>query len=207
MIHGPRRGAAALGLAAALLAPTVEAHSPFPGLKGLYVGFLHPLTQPAQIMLLLTLGLLLGSRAERIRQPATVITIGGVLTGLIGGTVLRLAGDHGAMLSGLVVIGAAGVLYRRSPGAVILTYGMLAGLALGMASVPDPGSWRDMAITSTGSWFGVGFFALVAIGAMVAAEERWSGTVLDTARQVAAAWLLAISGLYAALLWYAPAPP
>ncbi len=202
-----RRAAAAVGLAATLLAPAVEAHSPFPGLKGLYAGFLHPLTQPAQIMLLLTLGLLIGDRAERVRQPATVVTIGGVLAGLIGAAALGLAGDHGEVLSGLVVIGAAAVLYRRTPDAVVVAHAMPAGLALGMASVPDPGGWRDMAITSTGSWFGVGFFALLAIGAMAAAVERWPGPVFDTVRRIAAAWLLAISGLYAALLWHAPAPP
>jgi hypothetical protein len=156
-------------------------------------------------MLLLTLGLLVGARVARVRQPATVITIGGVLVGLTGGAMLGLAGDHGAVLSGLVMIGAAGVLYRHTPGAIVVAYAVPAGLALGMAGVPDPGGWRDMAITSAGSWFGVAFFALLAIGAIAAAVARWSGPVFDTVRQVAAAWLLAISGLYAAVLWQAPA--
>jgi apolipoprotein N-acyltransferase len=77
---------------------------------------------------------------------------------------------------------------------------VLAGLGIGMASVPDPGAWRDVAITSLGSWFGICYFTVIVIGGVVAALDRWPGRPLRIALGVLASWLVAMAALYLAFV-------
>ena len=100
------------------------------------------------------------------------------LVGLVVGAFAGVAWDYGPLLAALVVAGAAGILYPRAVHpALTVAYAGCCGVLLGLACVPDPGAWREVAITSLGSWLGIGYFAVLAIGGLVAVLNRWPGTV------------------------------
>jgi hypothetical protein len=86
---------------------------------------------------------------------------------------------------------------------LVVAYALCGGLLLGLACVPDPGRWREVVITSLGSWLGIGYFSVLAIGGLVALLGRWPGTVTRVGVRVAAAWLVAMASMYAAFLWLA----
>lgn len=191
-------------LAGALLlaAPAAQAHSPFPGLKGLYTGFIHPLTQPAQVMLILAVGIFIAARAGDGRGAAAAAVTGAALAGLGAGALLGTGPDYGPLLATAVIAGGAGALYPHYlPPAVALLYAGCSGLLLGLACVPDPGYWREVAITSLGSWLGIGYFSVLTSGGLVALLKRWHGPVTRIGVQVVAAWLIAVASLYAAFVW------
>jgi hypothetical protein len=193
-----------LAVAGLLLAPAAHAHSPFPGLKGLYVGFIHPLTQPAQVMLIVALGIFIAARSGGLRGAAAGALVMAALVGLAVGTLFGAALDYGAALAMAVIAGAVGSLYPgRIHAWLVVAYALGGGLLLGLACVPDPGRWREVVITSLGSWLGIGYFSVLAIGGLVALLGRWPGTVTRVGVRVAAAWLVAMASMYAAFLWLA----
>jgi len=192
-----RPAVAALLLAGGLLlAPDAAAHSPFPGIKGLYTGFLHPLTQPAQAMLLIAAGLLLASRPD-----AAAALVGAAGIGLIAAD-LAAPRDYAPLLTTLVIgAGLPVLLQRRVPGWLGVGLTGAAGGALGLACAPDPGSWQDVAITSFGSWLGVMYFAAMITGALVTAWRRWPGPAMQVGVRIVAAWLIAIAVIYTTLIY------
>lgn len=197
-----RPAVAALLIAGGLLAaPDAAAHSPFPGIKGLYTGFLHPLTQPAQAMLLIAAGLLLASRADATRPVAAAALVAAAGVGLIAG---HLAGprDWAPLLTVLVIgAGLPVLLQRRGPGWLGVGLTGAAGGALGLACAPDPGSWQDVAITSFGSWLGLVYFAAIVTGAVVTAWRRWPGPAMQVGTRIVAAWLITIALMYTTLIY------
>jgi hydrogenase/urease accessory protein HupE len=197
-----RPPAAALLIAAGLLlAPEAAAHSPFPGIRGLYTGFLHPLSQPLQVMLLIAVGLLLASRPYPARPVAATALVLAACAGLLAGA-LAPGPDPAVLLTALVAGASLPVLLRRAvPGWLLAGLAGAAGGALGFACAPDPGALQDVVITSFGSWLGLMYFAAMITGALVAAGRRWPGQVLEVGTRVLAAWLLAIAMMFTSLTY------
>lgn len=191
-----------------LSALPAQAHSPMPGVEGFYIGFLHPLTQPTQLMLLVALGAYAGSKASAVKGLAMAGLALAALVGLAAGAAVGATADRGPVLAALVILTAAGALYRGGlPGWLSVAALTLGGLLLGLACVPDPGGWRDLAITAFGSWVGITYFALMTVGGTVELLERWPGPATRIGVQVAAAWLIAMAAMYVAFLWFAPGAP
>ncbi len=196
-------GAAALTLT--LSAASAQAHSPMPGIEGFYVGFLHPLTEPAQLMLLVALGVLVGARARAVRGRSMALLALGAGLGLALGGIAGASADRAPWLAGMVMVLASVALYPRNcPGWLGMTLAAAAGLMLGLACVPDPGRWRDVTVTAVGSWCGISYFALLTVGATIELLRRWPGIATRVGVQVAAAWLIAMASLYLAVLVFAP---
>jgi len=197
-----RAAAAALLIAGGLLlAPDAAAHSPFPGIRGLYTGFLHPVTQPAQGMLLIAVGLLLASRPYLVRPAAAAALVLAAAGGLLTGA-MAPASDPSLLLTALAGGACLPVLLQCAlPGWLLVGLAAAAGGALGFACAPDPGNWQDVVITSFGSWLGLVYFAAMSTGFLVAAGRRWASLALEVGTRILAAWLLAIALMYATLTY------
>lgn len=198
----PLRKGGAAALAVALCAGPAMAHAPIPGIKGFYIGALHPFSTPPQALMMLGAGLLVAGHAV---DRAKFFFAGFAITSLLG----LFTGQPPAWLdtamyaaAALVCALAALLPGRVLPGATLLT--ALCGLLIGMASVPDPGPARDMAFTMSGALFGANLGLLYIWGGTLFLKERIPQDWLAIGLRILAAWIGAIALLMLALA-YAPA--
>jgi len=192
------RHSRALVLGSLLVLPSRgAAHSPQPGLEGFYVGLLHPLSAPDQVLALVATALLFGSFAMSSLLPAFAALALGHLAGLVWGH----RGDEGAQtLLGLAV--CAAVWAALFPGRGLILLGAVAltgGFALGWASVPDAGPVMDRTTTMSGSFFGAGLAVFYLTGAVEWLRDRIATPWLDIGFRVLAAWVAAIAIILLAL--------
>ena len=181
------------------------AHAPIPGIKGFYIGLLHPFSTPAQALLMLGLGLLLGGfSVDRVRWLLGSFLVCGLI-GLIVGT----AGlDLDAAMYAVAV--AACSLAALIPGRVLpLAIGLtIAGsLLIGSASIPDAGLTRDRIITMSGSMVGANIGLLYIWGLTHFIRERYRQAWVGIGFRVATAWIGAVALLMLAMSFAETAPP
>ncbi|WP_428525565.1 hypothetical protein [Roseibium sp.] len=180
---------------------TAQAHSPVPGIEGFYVGLLHPLSSPAQILLILGAGLLIGGYERARVRWLLAAFLGFSFTGLFWS-----GGDVSDTLAYTVVIAtsalAAASAIRLFPAAVICV--AVAGLLLGAMSVPDGGLMWDRFVTMSGSLAGLNILMLYMSGCVVVLKERVHWVMLPVAFRIAAAWIAAVSSMMLAIQ-FAPA--
>jgi hypothetical protein len=174
------------------------AHSPLPGVEGLYAGLVHPLASPPQLLAILGAALLLGSHGLARIGPAFACLGAGLLGGL---ALLPPEGNSEPWLLGLAAAsaGAAALAPGRLPRAALLVVAGAAGLLLGWASLPDPGPPRDRLFTMSGSVLGVALAMLYVSGGSDLLRERVAHPAVAVALRVAAAWVGAIAILALAL--------
>lgn len=196
------RGAAAAALA---LAPAAaRAHAPMPGMEGFYVGLLHPVSTPAQALLLIGLAL----SAEAVGERRSAMALGAFLAALaVGAAVLGAADGLAPWMLGAAA--AAAALAALAPGRLIwaaIGLGAAGGALIGSASVPGPGPFADRAWTFAGALIGALLGLIYAAGALRTARERLRGDWVPIALRVAAAWAAAIAVLMLALELSGDAP-
>jgi hydrogenase/urease accessory protein HupE len=171
-----------------------------PGIEGFYVGLLHPLSVPGQLMALLSLGVLVGL-SPRERVVASFATFAasmllGIIFGQFGVTwgweefVLLLAATLAATLSAI----RPKRLYTLS----IFLLG-IGGFLLGLLSTPDPGPIRSTIITLSGSFVGACIALLYLLGLVNWFQQRFTQQWAQIGLRIVAAWLAAISVLMASL--------
>ncbi len=195
-------------LLATALAPGITwAHSPVPGFRGFYVGLLHPLITPAQLLALLATGLLLGLRRRQGLGTSLLLFALASAAGIAAG---QVAGYPGWIDLTLALLAAcAAVLAALRPTGRVLPAGAVevpAGLLLGLASTPESGPALATAITLAGSLVGLAL-ALAWITALtLTAWTRFTWPWARLSLRIASAWLAAVSVLMAALLLAADQP-
>lgn len=181
------------------------AHSPIPGIKGFYIGLLHPLTSPAQVLALLALGVAFGLRWPRLFAMAWAAFAGCYLVGIaLGQAGVPVASAEPALLALAFATGAFAALWPSGPAAPLIAAAGAAGLLIGIVSTPDPGSLRSTVITLTGSFVGAVVALLYAAGGLGWLYERTSAAWLRIGFRIAAAWISAIAALILALALAAP---
>ena len=164
----------------ALGADPAFAHAPIPGIKGFYVGLIHPFSTPGQALLMLGLGLLIGGLAvEKIRWNWGTFSVS-LFGGLIAGS-NSLEPDAMMFASAFAACSVAALFPGRlMPIAIALS--AIGGVLIGSVSVPDDGEMRDRIFTMSGSIVGAFIGLLYIVGLIFVIRERytwpWVGTAL-----------------------------
>jgi hydrogenase/urease accessory protein HupE len=198
--RAPVGAAAGLGLAAAFLPQGALAHSPFPGIEGFYLGLLHPLSTPAQLLALLALGMALGWRWRQqfaVQWAAFAIA---VLLGIVLGQLdVRLPDEELLLLLFGIVAAALSALHPGGflPLTMILVGAV--GLLIGLLSTPDPGPLRATIVTLAGSFCGANLALFYVSGAVGSLRERFTQHWVAVGLRVVGAWLAAIAVLMGSL--------
>lgn len=173
-----------------------HAHAPFPGIRGFYVGFLHPLTQPAHVLLLLALCLWLGVRVG-VRPLHSLIALGcATALGLL--MAFAMASALPSQILILTLTAAVGLLIVsdwQAPAWLLPTLTAAGGWALALESIPDPGAFGDVAITTLGALAGI--YYLVMYGTRLAGQAllRWPSRWMLLGFRVAGSWITAVCAL------------
>lgn len=130
--------------ALALASAGAEAHGSVKGLGSFFGGVVHPLLEPAQLISILALGLLLGPRLEASRPAEICVAVASVLGGV--GVAFGVAVSTDVPLLALsALVGLAVVIARPVPRFAYSVIAICLGLGIGLGSRPD-------AALSAGGW-------------------------------------------------------
>ena len=151
----------------ALLLPHVAlAHSPIKGIGHLLNGTLHPLLVPAQILLILSLGLWFGQHQPEKKKTTILLFLMSTVIGLL------IAGTHPIqnentlslfILSNTLLLGLLLVTRYRVPQSLFLLLSISSGLLLGLDSTPESLIMKAKIATLFGSGIGIYFLVLYAM--------------------------------------------
>ena len=176
------------------------AHSPYPGVRGFYVGAMHPLTTPSHVLLIIAISILLGLRVTEGRMRYLIAVFTATATGLISAFVLS-----GVIPSALLILlvttvmGGLIIVPTSLPGWVFIMLAGLSGFLLALESIPDPGAFLDVLITVIGSLVGIHYLIMYGSKGTEYALERWNSQVLQIGIKVVGSWITAIGLLMLAL--------
>lgn len=176
------------------------AHSPLPGIEGFYIGLLHPVSTPSQLLALLGLGAMLGMTWPDGFTRPWIAFVSGLVLGIGGGQIFGVWDVLPVILLTMALIAAG--LAALLPGQMrTLEAGVtgLAGLLIGLLSTPDPGPATDTAITLAGSFAGANLALLYVSGATGWLRERYDQPWMMIGLRIVAAWIAAIAMLMGAL--------
>lgn len=170
-------------------------------MEGFYVGLLHPLSTPPQLLALLAIGLMLGQRFpldfKRCWTVFAAFNLGGIVLGQLG--ILEGMVDAGLLTISLIAASLAALLPHGVMAACILLVGC-GGLLLGVVSTPEPGPLQATVITLVGCFVGANLALLYASGGFGWLKERFAQPWARIGLRILAAWIAAISCLMLALV-------
>lgn len=183
----------------ALLPIAARAHAPLPGIEGFYAGLAHPLRDPASLLTLLAVALLLARLPPASWRRGWVALVAGVAAGTAAGLLLApRPGFSLALLAPGLLAALLGTLPRAVPGLGPLA--ALCGTGLGVAAVPDPGPAVDRLVVLAGALVTLAaapVFAYGALSELVARLPAAGGRVIPRILQ---AWIAAVALLLGAFL-------
>jgi hydrogenase/urease accessory protein HupE len=189
-----------LAVAAAICAPgPAFAHGTLKGLDGFNSGFIHPFTEPSQVVLILGFGLFAGSFAVRRNETLALVFAASLALGLMvgNGQAMQVVEWASFALAGLAAGGAALLPARLFAAAVPLA--VAAGLAAGMISAPEAGLLRDRLLTGAGTVVSINA-AIIYLSALVhVLPGRIGQPWVPIAFRIIAAWTATIAVLMLAL--------
>jgi hydrogenase/urease accessory protein HupE len=177
--------------------PTIAfAHTPIKGINNFYNGLLHPVLVPAQLLLLIAVGLFFGQQGPKENQAALMTYLAATALGLFAAwfstgvqiEVIILA--SAATLGLLIALSLRVSLYWR------LLIGAAAGFVLGLDSAQETLFGKDRFVALFGSGVGIYFFSLYPMGFADYFQKRpWQKIGV----RVIGSWLAASSLLVLAL--------
>lgn len=183
-----------------LLVPEALAHSPLPGVEGLYLGFFHTATTPQYLICTVALGVLLGFSGADVARGAWAgfaVTLG---AGLVL-SFLNLERVDPGMFSLLVTLAIAIACLIATTPWLTRVLAVLAGGVIGMGSAPDPGPATAIAATITGTFLGTNFMLVVLFAVTDRVRERLPAAWMALGVRVLGAWAAAMSVLMLAFVF------
>lgn len=177
----------------------VYAHGGLPGVNSGYNGFLHPLFVPAQILALLSLGILLGQQNQYFLK----VSILSFLISCTIGMVLTLLDKNIKMDSHLLILSIGmGLLIAIDYKFSLRLYVFLAimsGLSLGLDSEHQDLSGKEKYYTLMGCWVGLwACLSAVLIFTEKMKNKEWQRIFL----RIIGSWVAASSVLVISLLFF-----
>lgn len=183
-----------LGVVGILGLPTPAlAHSPVPGIEGFYLGLLHPLSTPAQVLLFIGLAVLIGGHDKTHARWMLLAFLVATGTGMLAGGGIEIPDPVLYATAALASTLAALSVRRLFPAALVCV--AFAGLLIGVISIPDAGAVRGRTITMLGSFLGSNVFLLYLAGMVIVVTDRFDWKWVPIAFRVVAAWVAAISAI------------
>ena len=154
-------------------------------------GVLHPLMTPAHVLVILSLGLLLGQQIPlNLKTPLRVFApvSAAALLFTLGGWVGEI---YQPLLIGIALVAAALVgLEVKIPVWVGAVLGVAAALAIGLDSAVETGSKASVLKTLTGTWLGLNAAVFyIAVCASNAEGRKWARVGI----RVLGSWIIAIA--------------
>ena len=177
-----------------------QAHTPYPGVRGFYVGALHPLTTPSHVLLIIAISILLGIRVKEGRMRYLVTVFSATAAGLI--LAFLLASFFPSALLILLLTTSLGILIIIPASLPSWMFSVLAGVSgflLALESLPDPGAFLDVLITVSGSLVGIHYLIMYGSKGSGYVLERWDSQVMQIGIKVVGSWITAIGVLMLAL--------
>lgn len=149
-------------------------HSPFEGIGAFYNGFLHPWIDPAQAILLVTLGALLGQRGLPTMRRDYPVFLLAIAAGLVLHRLLEWT--PGGPVPALVVALCAGGLAAsglRVPALGVSGLTLAAGAWIGLATDTTDVAWGRETRFQFGAGLGAAWTLLVLAGVAELARRDW----------------------------------
>lgn len=185
----------ALGLALLLLGPRAHAHGSVQGLGDFMGGFLHPLFEPAHIVALLSLLLLMAQRGMRASNPTLLSLAAATATGLAAATMGFSVPTDTALLVAAALTGLAVVVARPLPQSLHLLLAAGIGLGIGLGSNPESLQGASRYAALAGTWLGACLYPISGATLLEECKRPWVTVLI----RVVGSWMVAASVLVLAL--------
>jgi hydrogenase/urease accessory protein HupE len=192
-----RRGAF---VALCIVSQGAAAHGSVAGLGNFFSGVVHPLFEPAQLIALVALGLLIGQRGLAATQPAGLSFVLGALLGLLAVVLGAAPNVDPFLLAGAGLIGLAVLTALHLPRAVCALIAANVGLGVGLGSAPEAVAGSARIVMLLGSGVGVCVWMFNVVGLVHEAKRP----CLRIGVRIVGSWIAASALLVTAL---ALAPP
>ncbi len=189
--------------AGCLTAPPVWAHGAIAGSGSFYSGFVHPLLEPAQLLLIIASGLFCGHRGLQKRPRLLLSPILALSLGF-SCSWLNLPPQLSSWLTPLILITAAPTsllltLAVRPPLLLCSALLSLAALLLGLDSNHRAASLNDQGLMYLGSALSISLFILYGLAlADFCRAHHWTGIAI----RIAGSWIAASSLMYLAFVFH-----
>ena len=171
------------------------AHAPIKGIGAFYNGMLHPLLVPTHLLVLVSLGLLIGQHAPQASRTGWPVFV----LALLGGLGLGFTHATGVPEPGLLAIAlTAGLLVAlaypfAAPALAVLA--AAGGTAVGMDSMPDTGGTRETWLLLAGTAIGTTLVFSYAGGLAATLDRPWQRIGV----RIAGSWAAAAAAMVLAL--------
>jgi hydrogenase/urease accessory protein HupE len=183
----------AVGLLLLVQPMLAQAHSPYPGVRGFYVGALHPLTTPSHVLLIIAISILLGVRVADGQMRFLVTVFSSTAVGLmLAFVVASYLPSALLILLQITLLGALLIGPSALPAGLLMALSGTAGFLLALESIPDPGPFLDVVITVFGSLVGIHYLIMYGSRGARYVAERWDSPTLQIGIRITGSWLAAI---------------
>lgn len=189
-----------LALAFLLLGPQAQAHGSVQGLGNFMSGFLHPLFEPAHLVAVISLLLLVAQRGIH-RSNAVIGTLAvATAAGLTAAVMGWPAWTDTALLLAAAFTGLAVVWARPLPQVWVLALAAGIGLGIGLGSDPEGLHGASRYANLAGTWLGTCLYAISGATVLDEVKSSWMPVLI----RVVGSWMVATSLLVLALHTVAP---
>lgn len=177
------------------LAPLAHAHGSVRGLGAFMGGFLHPLLEPAQLVALIALLLLVGQQGTHRANTAIWALIASTATGLVVALNGWVMAADTPLLMAAALTGLAVTVARPLPVFAYLMLGAAIGLGIGLGFDPQGLQGAARIATAAGTWMGTGMYVIGGSTAVVEIKPPWARVLI----RVVGSWMTACAVLVLAL--------